>query len=219
MTTTLATVKSSLRTALGRGTSQDANLLQYIKAAISHIERKRNWQWMKALVEVTNSLAATHKRTLALEDRRVRAIGLCRITEEAGEPLLSYKILSKVVDERQLDPPLEAAPTQYMLYRDDLILFNNTPDAVYKFEFSWWEFTRLSGTDATQHWLFDNFFDGVLAFATHYGAKATRDYERAGVELQLGERLLDDLVAQAEDEELMDSEAVMMPDFYAEPMP
>lgn len=223
MTTTLSEMKTRLRAELGRGTSQDSSLHGYLRSAIKHVERKDNFHWMFNLIEVKNNLQAEQPRTFKLPNRKIKKFEFCRITAQDDEPLDDFWIVKQVFDANKLTPPITdealgssgrtVIPNMFMLARDNLIILNETPRNVFTFEFGVYEYTQLAANDGSEHWLFDNFEDGIIALAVHYSAKFSRDYERAAAELQLATPLIDDLIASKEELEFGSAEIVMQQDF------
>jgi len=218
--TNLSDVKASLRTVLGRGASLDASLFRFISRAVDEIERAKKFNYMYTLFEVTNEPDASLPRALRIPTKRVRSIDFMRITKQDGEPLANAQILRQIYDTPRMDPPRDdVIPTQFLLIRAQLIILNNTPQFTYTFEGGWWEYSTLVDDGDYEHWLFDNFEDGLMDFAAAHAAKTTRDFSRANELLASGKVKLADLIAAAEDQDLDASDMVMRQDFYSDDWP
>jgi len=215
MTIALGDIKTSLRAQLGRGTSQDASLFSYVRRALMEIERTRKFNHMYTLFEVQNDPNVDLPRALKIPNRRVRSIDFMRITKQDGELLASAQVLRQIFDTPRMPPPQDdTIPTAFQLIRSNLLILNNTPAYTYTFEGGWWEYSEPVNDDSWEHWLFDNFEDGVLDYSLAQAAKATRDFERANALLASGKNKLDSLVMAAEDQDLDAAEIVMRQDFY-----
>lgn len=225
MTVTLSDIKDTVRAAIGRGTALDAELVNFVRRALRYVERKKNWPGMLHLNTVQNEPDAEYPRTLLIPNREVRAITSMQITHEKDDgdedftELSSKKTLNKAPDARVWDPPQVGYPTEYRLAQKNLIIFNNTPEKVYRFAVEWYEYSLIADEDNASHWLFDDAQEIIEDLATHYAAKRYRDYQRAAAILQLVAPQVDDLVGQSEDADYADSEVVMQQDFYSEPGP
>lgn len=225
MTVTLSEIKDTVRAAIGRGTALDTELVKFIRRALRHIERRKNWPGMLHLNTVQNDLDAEYPRTLLIPNREVRSIVSMQITHEreSGEEdfteLSVKKTLNKAPNPQYWDAPITGYPTEYRLAQKNLIIFNNTPEKVYKFSVEWYEFSLIPDEANASHWLFDDAQEIIEDLATYYAAKRYRDYQRAGAILQLLSPQIDDLVGQSEDEDYADSEVVMQTNFYAETGP
>lgn len=215
MTITLGDLKESLRTMIGRGTSADAKLFKYIRRGIAEIERAHKFNHMYTLFEVKNDPNVDLPRALKIPNKRVRSIDFMRVTEQEGEALADVQIVRQIYDTPRMLPPEDGAiPTQFLLIRSNLIILNNTPLVEYTFEGGWWEYSALEDDDDFEHWLFENFEDGVIDYSLAYAAKATRDFERSNALLSSGRDKLGLLIAAAEDQELDAADLVMTQDFY-----
>ena len=220
MTVTLSDIKDTVRSQIGRGTSLDTDLIKYIRRAVRHVERLKNWPKMLTLSTVENDLDVEYPRTLLIPNREVRAIVSLQITHERAvgdttfNELSPKRTLTKASNAQTWDPPQDGYPTQYRLARGNMIIFNNTPDQIFRFATEWFEYSLIADEANARHWLFDDAQEIIEDLALHYAAKGYRDYDRAGKILMLVSKQLDDLVGQSEDEEYADTEVVMQQDFY-----
>jgi hypothetical protein len=215
---TFGEIKTEISGLIGRGTSQDGKIFGYVQSAVREVERKRNFNHMYHLMTLTNDPGADLPRTIRIPNREVRSINFLRVTHQEGVALTSFGPLDQIYDARKMYPPAEGMPTQYMLTQGQLLTFNNTPLLEYTFEAGWWEYTNFANDSDAEHWLFDNFKDGLVQYALHFSAMATRDYQRAQTLEATALRKLDDLMVAEEDKELGNAEVVMQQDFYDELM-
>jgi hypothetical protein len=206
MVQTLVGIKDELRKQLGRGAALDAELFGFVKKAVRHIERKASFLYMQSILETELDPEAEFPRTLRITNNFVKSIDFLRLVKEG-----SYAYLTAYKDARQMPVPRTAEPTGYILVQHNLLYLDHTPDALYSVELMWRAYTDLASSDATEHWLFDNFEDGLLHFAMSYACKHTRDFDRAEREFALGTRVLDDLQVANEEADLLNSEVVMEP--------
>lgn len=220
MTVTLSDIKDTLRGAIGRGAALDTELVNFVRRALRHVERKKNWPGMLHLNTVQNDLDAEYPRTLLIPNREVRSIVSMQITHEQESGVtdwteLSTKItLNKAPNPQYWNPPLVGYPSEYRLAQKNLIIFNNTPEKIYRFAVEWYEYSLIPDEANARHWLFDDAQEIIEDLATYYAAKKYRDYPRADAIMKLLQPQIDDLVGQSEDEEHADSEIVMQQDFY-----
>lgn len=213
---TFGEIKTEISSLIARGTTYDAEIFGFTQKALQHIERKRRFGYMYHLFEVKNDPTASEPRTLSIPNRLIREIQFIRVEEQEGSPLACPIRLGRVTDPSRLPMPEEGCPTAYHLAQDQLLIFNNTPLLEYTFRGAWWEFSALANNPSAEHWLFDNFADGVEDLILSFAAKRTRDFERSALLLSQGAAKLDDLIAAEEDKELEDSDLVMTEDFYSD---
>jgi hypothetical protein len=211
----LGEVKTELRSRIGRGTALDDLLFSFIRKAIRSVEKKSSFNYMYHINEVRNNLSATNPRVFRFESKLFKSINYMLIKETNGEAISPYLNIAQVQTGAELGPPDDSLPpNKFLLAQENLILLNNTPQEEYTFEFGAYEYTSPQANDAYEHWLFNNFEEGLMDFAMAEAAKHTRDFQRAVTEKQMGMTELDDLVMAEEDKALGANDLVMRQDFY-----
>lgn len=208
-------MKAELRGRIGRGTALDAYLFSFVRKAIRSVEKKKSFNYMYHINEMDNNPDADHPRTFRFESKALKSISFMQIIAVEGEAISPYLKLTQVEDADMLGAPSsECPPDKFCLVQENLLLLNHDPQEVYTFQFGSYEYTDPQDNDAYEHFLFQNFEEGLMDYAMAAAAKHTRDYQRAGFEKQLGDLEMDSLVSAEEDRLLNAAEVVMRPDFY-----
>lgn len=209
MPVTLGTVKTEVSSRIGRGTALDSAIPAWIKKAIRATERKSNFNYMYKEFTGTLDASATYPRTIQLDSTVIKAIDFVRLLPDSTK---DYFYLTREVDGRRFAPPQTEMPTHYRLVEARKLFLNNTPDKDYPFEIAWFEYSDPATSDGTEHWLFDNFQDGIEELTMAYACTRTRDFDRAGQHLALWQLELDQLLQGEEELQLLNADLAMQYD-------
>jgi len=175
---------AAMRTALGRGTANDANLPEWAAEAINEIETEATFAWMRKTATLTANTGLDGNR-LALPNTRVKAIDWARTgTPEGTNGAILYDTALVGVTPLEFGSVGEGvAPEGFYLDGVTYLVLDAIPASALAVQLSYWEYTEwpASLADTSTPPVLARHYAGFKAAAMMVAARNLRDDRLAQV--------------------------------------
>lgn len=168
--TTWADITSAVKPVLGRGDSLDSRLPEFWRSALSMIERRHTFAYMRHYNQFKLDPNSQYPKTISLNGFGVKSIESINIETSAG---LRYPLVQ--VPAGRFESAAYGRPDQYYRTAGTMLILDKTPDEDYDVHIDWVEYSSPDVSDASEHELFSIFFDGVKSAMLYHAGLSLRD--------------------------------------------